>query len=144
MSEQEWIKSIIEARENFCLKIYKVAYFLDPRKQGRLLNDDDRVAAMEFVCELAEKLFSCKMLDMIASKISKECALYSAKKGFLEKVFFWKNVSAISPIAKWNGYCGRKELNKTAYKILRLPAATSAAVQRLFSCYSKVHTAKRN
>ena len=41
------------------------------------------------------------------------------------------------------GYCGRKELNKIAYKILRLPA-TSAAVERSFNCYSNVYTAKRN
>ena len=100
LSEQEEIKSIIEIREDFCIKIiHKAAYFLDPREQGRLLNDDDRVAALEFVCELAEKLSSCKMLDVSASKISEECALYSAKQGFFENVFLWKNVSAISPIA---------------------------------------------
>ena len=109
LSEQEKIKSIIEVREDFCIKIIqKAAYFLDPREQGRLLNDDDRVAAMEFVCELAEKLSSCKMLDVSAFKISVECALYSAKEGYFEKVFLWKNVSAISPIARWNGCCGRK------------------------------------
>ena len=67
---------------------------------------------MEFVCELTEKFSSCKMLDMSASKISEECALYSAKEGLIEKVFLWKNVSAFSPIAWWNGYCNRKELNK--------------------------------
>ena len=100
LSELEEIKSIIEAREDFCIKIiHKAACFLDPREQGRSLNDDNRVAAMEFVCELAEKLSSCKMLNMSASKISEECALYSAKEGFFEKVFLWKNVSAISPIA---------------------------------------------
>ena len=108
-----------------------------------MLNDDDRVAATEFVSDLAEKLSSCKMLDMSTSKISEECALYSAKEGFFKKVFLWKNVSAISPIAWWNVCCGCKELNKIASKILRLPAS-SAAVVRSFSCYSNVHTAKRN
>ena len=50
LSKQEEIKSIIEVKEDFCMKIiHKAAYFLDPREQGRLLNDDDRVAAMEFV-----------------------------------------------------------------------------------------------
>ena len=135
LAEQEEIKLVIEVREDFCIKIiHKAAYFLDPREQGRLLNDDDRVAAIKFVCEFAEKLSSCKILDVSASKFSEECALYSSKKEFFEKVFLWKNVSAISPIAWWNGYCGRKELNKIAFKILRLPA-TSAAVERLFSCY---------
>ena len=144
LSEQEEIKSIIEVGEDFCIKIInKAAYFLDPREQGRLLNDDDRVAAIKFVCELAKKLSSCKMLDVSASKISEECALYSAKEGLFEKFFLWKNISAISPITWWNGYCGRKELNKIACKILRLPA-TSAAVEQSFSCYSNVHTAKPN
>ena len=83
------------------------------------------------------------MLDVSALKLSEECALYSAKEGFFEKVFLWKNVSAISRIAWWNGYCGRRELNKIACKILRLPA-TSAAIKPSFSCYSNVHTAKRN
>ena len=106
LSEQQEIKSIIEVREDFCIKIiHKAAYSLDPLEQGRLLYDNDRVAAMEFFCELAEKLSSCKMLDVSASKISEECALYSAKEVFFEKVFLWKNVSAISPIAWWNGYC---------------------------------------
>ena len=58
-------------------------------------------------------------------------------------MFLRKNVSAIFPIAWWNGYCSRKELNKVTCKILRLPA-TSAAMERSFSCYSNVHTAKRN
>ena len=98
---------------------------------------------MEFVCEFAKKLSSCKLLDVRASKISEECALYSAKVGFFKKVFLWKNISTISPIAWWNGYCGRKELNKIACKILRL-LATSAAVERSFSCYSNVRPAKRN
>ena len=60
LSEQEEIRSIIEVREDFCIKIiHKAAYFLDLWEQGRLLNHDDRVATMEFVCELAEKWFSC-------------------------------------------------------------------------------------
>ena len=100
MSEQEEIKSIFEVREDFCIKIiHKAAYFLDTREQGRLLDDDDRVAAMKFDCELAEKLFFCKMLNVSASKISEECALYSAKERFFVKVFLWKKVSTISPIA---------------------------------------------
>ena len=78
LSEQEEIKSIIEIKKDFCIKIiHKAAYFLDSREQGRLLNGDDRVAAMEFVCELAEKLSSSKMLDVSTSKISEECALFS-------------------------------------------------------------------
>ena len=42
--EPEEMKSIIEVREDFCLKIiHKAAYFLDPRGQGRLRNNDERL-----------------------------------------------------------------------------------------------------
>ena len=109
LSEQEEIKSVIEVREDFCIKIiHKAAYFLDPREQGRLLNDDDRDAAIEFVCELAEKLSSCKMLDVSVFKICQECGLYSAKEGFFEKLFLWKNVSAISPLPGGMGIVAAK------------------------------------
>ena len=114
LSEQEEIKSIVEVREDFRIKIiHKAAYFFDPREQGRLLNGDDRVAAMEFVCELAEKLSFCKMLAVIASKISAKCALYSAEEGFFEKVFLWKNVSAISPncLVEWLLWLQKIKLN---------------------------------
>ena len=138
LSEQEEIKSNIELREDFCKKIiHKTAYCLDPRELGRLLYDDDRVAAMEFVCELAEKLSSCKMLIVSASKISEECALYLAKEGFFEKMFFWQNVSAISPIAWWNGYCGRKELNNIACKIFKITSkkrSCEVIVKLLLKC----------
>ena len=88
LSEQEETKSIIEVREHFCIKIiHKAAYFLDTREQRRLLNHDDRVVAMEFAGDLAEKLSSCKMLDASAFKIFEECALYSATEKFFEKVF---------------------------------------------------------
>ena len=40
-------------------------------------------------------------------------------------------------------YCGRKELNKIACKILRF-RAKSAALKQSFSCHSNVHTAKQN
>ena len=102
-SEQEEIKFIFDVREDFCIK--------------RLM----MMIELEFVCELAEKLSSCKMLNASASKIFEECAFYSDKEGYFEKAFLWKNVSPISPIAWWNGYCGRKQPNKIACKILRLP-----------------------
>ena len=77
--------------------IHNAAYFLNRREQGRLLNDDDRVAAMEFVCELTEKLSSCKMLDVSVSKISEECAIYSAKERFFEKIYFYARMFLLFP-----------------------------------------------
>ena len=54
--EQEAIATILDERESFCIKmIHKSAYFLDLRYHGQLLSDEDKFAAIQFVCELAEK-----------------------------------------------------------------------------------------
>ena len=57
--------------------------------------------------------------------------------------FLWKNIANISPVSWWNGYCTNQELSKIAGRLLKLPS-TTAAVERSFSCYSNIHTAKRN
>ena len=138
LSEQEEIKSTIEVREDFSIKIiHQAAYFLNPQEQGRLLNDDDRVAAMEFVCELVEKLF-CKMLDVSASKISEECALYSAKKNLLKRCFM-EECFCYFPNCLVEWVLWPQRTKKIACKILRL-SATSAAVERSFSCYTQMST----
>ena len=88
-SEQEEIKSILDAREDFCIKIiHKAAYFLDPREQGHLLNDDDKVAAMEFICGLAEKLSSSNMLNVNASQFPKSAHFIPRKKDFTRSRFY--------------------------------------------------------
>ena len=57
--------------------------------------------------------------------------------------FLWKNIANISPVFWWNGYCTNQELSKIGGRLLKLPW-TTAAVERFFSCYSNIHTAKRN
>ena len=49
----------------------------------------------------------------------------------------------IRPTAWWKGFCSNQELSKIASKILSLPS-TTAAVERSFSTYGNIHTAKRN
>ena len=57
--------------------------------------------------------------------------------------FLWKNFANISPVSWWNCYCNNQELSKIAGRLLKLPS-TTAAVEQSFSCYSYIHTAKRN
>ena len=44
--------------------IHESAYFLDPRYHGELLSDEDKLAAIQLVCELAEKFFTSELLDV--------------------------------------------------------------------------------
>ena len=142
--EQETIATILDTRENFCIKmIHKSAYFLDPRYHGELLSDENKLAAIQFVCEPAEKFSTSELLDVDSLKVQQDCILYAAKNGVFANSFLWKNVAKMSSVAWWNAYFSNQEITKMAIRILRLPA-TTAAVERSFSCYSNIHSAKRN
>ena len=123
--------------------IHKTADFLDPREHGILLCDEEKVAAMEFICGLAETFSSCELLTADSSKVYQDCVLYAAKDGFYAMPFLWKNIANICPVSWWNSYCTNQELSKIAGRLLKL-LLTTAAVERSFSCYSNIHTAKRN
>ena len=141
--KQETIATILDTRENFLhfKMIHKSAYFLDPRYHGELLSDEDKLAAIQFVCELAEKFSTSELLDVDSLKVQQDCILYAAENGVFANSFLWKNVAKMSPVAWWNAYFSNQEITKMAIKILRL-TATTAAVERSFSCYSNIHTAK--
>ena len=142
--EQETIATILDTRENFCIKmIHKSAYFLNPRYHGKLLSDEDKLAAFQFVCELAENFSTSELLDVDSLKVQQDCILCAAKNGVFANSFLWKNVAKMSPVIWWNAYFSNQETTKMAIRILRLPATTAAA-ERSFSCYSNIHSAKRN
>ena len=83
LQEQEKIANIFAEREEFCIKIiHKAAYFLDLCDHGILLCDEEKVAAIECICCLAETFFSCELLTVDSSKVHQDCVLYSAKDGF--------------------------------------------------------------
>ena len=142
-SEQLQVMDILAKRKDFCIHIvHKSAYLLDPRYHGMLLSDNDRVSAVEFICKLAETFAFCD-LSIDDDKIQENLALYTAREGFYSKSFLWKNVEKISPTAWWKGFCSTQELSKIACKLLNLPS-TTASVERSFSTYANIHTAKRN
>ena len=100
LPEQEEIATIFAEREEFCIKIiHKAAYFLDPHEHGMLLCDEEKVAAIEFICGLAETFSSCELLTVESSKVHQNCVLYSAKDGFYALPFLWKNIASISPVS---------------------------------------------
>ena len=139
-AERQVIEGIFTKRKEFCIHIvHKAAYMLHPRHHGLLLCDDDRVAAIEFICKFTENLAFCG-LNVNEDKVQENLALFSAKEGFFGKVFLWKNVEKIRPTAWWKGFCSNQELSKIASKILSLPS-TTAAVERSFSTYGNIHTA---
>ena len=120
--------------------IHKSAYFLEPRYHGKLLSDEDKLAAIQFVCELAEKFSTSELLDVDSLKVQLDCILYAAKNGVFAHSFLWKNDAKMPPVACWNAYFSNQEITEIAMRILRLPA-TTAAVERSFSCYSNIHSA---
>ena len=108
--ERETIATILDTRENFCIKmIYKSAYFLDPRYHGELLSDEDKLAAIQFVCELAEKYSTSELLDVNSLKVQQDCILYAAKTVLLltafcgrtlQKCLLWPDGTLIFPTKK--------------------------------------------
>ena len=108
-----------------------------------LLCEEEKVAAIEFICSNAETFSSCVLLTVDSSKVHQDCVLYSAKHGFYAMPLLWKNIANISPVSWWNGYCTNQELSKIAGRLLKLPS-TTAAVEQSFSCYTNIHSTKRN
>ena len=81
--EQAVIATILDEREKFCIKmIHKSAYLLDPRYHGELLSDENKLAAIQFVCELAEKFSTSELLDVDSLKFQQDCVLYATKNVF--------------------------------------------------------------
>ena len=108
-----------------------------------LLCNEEKVAAIECICGLAETFTSCELLTVDSSRVHQDCVLYFARDGFYAMPFLWKNIAYISPVTWWNGYCTNQELSKIAGRLLKLLSIT-AAVERSFSSYSNIHAAKRN
>ena len=91
LQEQEKIATIFAEREEFCIKIIdKAAYFLDSREHEMLLCDEEKVAAIEFLCGLAETFSFCELLTADSSKVHQDCVLHSAKDGFYAMLFCGK------------------------------------------------------
>lgn len=86
-----------------------------------------------------------KMPDVNESSILGDVANFVAKEGPFQKSFLWNSdtIEAISSIAWWRGLCSNTELSRLAVRFLELPA-TSAACERSFSSYSRIHTKNRN
>ena len=53
-----------------------------------LLCDEEKVAAIEFICGLAETFSSCELLTVDSTKVHQDCVLYSPKDGF----YGWANL----------------------------------------------------
>ena len=107
-AERQVIKGIFSKRKEFCIHIvHKAAYMLDPRHHGLLLCDDDRVAAIEFICKFTENLAFCG-LNVNEDKVQENLALFSAKEGFLAKYFFGKMWKRYAQLLGGKGFAQTK------------------------------------
>lgn len=96
--------------------------------------------AIEIIYKSAQKA-----PDINEAAILAEVANYTAKEGPFKKPFLWNTdtITAISPTAWWKGFFSNTELSRMASRFLELPA-TSAACERSFSSYSRIHSKSRN
>lgn len=129
------ILNAIEARKNNCLKpMHLAAYMLDPKSQGVELQEDEEIAAMEFIHGIGCQLNLDVMVDL---------ANYRAKEGLWGKAFVWNNIENIDAVVWWKGICKARPLGQVALRCLTAPC-TSAATERSFSKQGHIHNLKRN
>ena len=141
LQEQEKIATILAEKEEFCIKImHKTAYFLDPRGHGMLLCHEEKVTAIEFICGLAETFSYCELL---AVDLSSRLRSVFSKEWILCYAFFVEKHCRHFSSFLVERLLSNQELSKIASGLLKLPS-TTAAVEQSFSCYSNIHTAKRN
>jgi len=130
----------VSNRREICIKaVHKAANLLDPALEGKHLSEDDVAEAMEYICHLSQQFDSTDEEEVL-----QDLANYRSKDGLWRKDIIWKRAQKVSPSTWWKGICSsRRHLSCIASRILQLPA-TSAAVERSFSTYGNIHSAKRN
>ena len=138
--EEKQALAMFEKRKEFCVKdIHKAANMLDPRYCGKDIADEEHFEILQFILNMGSKLD--KLID--ASKLEIELGNYVAKSSKFANNKLWELAKTICPNDWWKAYNKHVSLGKLAISILNLPI-TTAAVERSFSTYSNIQTAKRN
>ena len=138
--EELQVQNHLSARRNFCIKaLHKAANLLDPNINGKDLTEEEQLEAVEFIANISEY-----MDDIDGAELLSDVAMYRANESIWSKPFIWDSARKLSAYIWWKGMCSsRKNLSTVAARILQMPA-TSAAVERSFSTYGNIHSARRN
>lgn len=138
--EETQAREYVSNRREFCIgALHKAANLLDPALEGKHLSEDDVTEAIEYICHISQQFDSVDEEEVL-----QDLANFRSKDGLWRKDIIWKCAQKVSPSTWWKGICSsRRHLSFIASRILQLPA-TSASVERSFSTYGNIHSAKRN
>ncbi|XP_050310949.1 uncharacterized protein LOC126746653 [Anthonomus grandis grandis] len=142
MMESQKICSILEKRENKCLKpVHLAAYLLEPNQRGNNLTEAENLVATEFIYETARRhpKYSSEV-----GLIMEALAQYKIRDGNLfAKEFVISSEKSMSEHIWWAGICASSKISRLAIDILNLPSSTAAS-ERTFSTYGFIHRQRRN
>lgn len=136
--EKQILEKATQRKEFAIAPIHLAAALLDPGSQGHLLSHAQQLEALEFIDQVASHMETVDSANVLV-----DLANYRAKEESWSKAFLWKCVDKITPVTWWKGMCGCSDLSQVAIRILTAPI-TSAATERSFSTFSRIHTKRRN
>lgn len=137
--EKKILHSFNERKTKSLKAVHYAADILNPASQGHRLTEEEIIDGTEFIDSIASR-----MQHIDDGQVMVDLAGYRSKgSGMWAKPFLWKSVDKLSPLTWWSGMCGSSQLCQVATKILSAPI-TSAATERSFSCFSWIHSKKRN
>ena len=152
--EKEYIFESAKYRNEFSLKkIHYSAFLLDPANEledrdskqpnernlpKAQLSDQQNSEAIEFLLETAHFMRNVDP-DAVLLDITK----YSCKLDAWSHKFSWKVANKIHPKTWWATFFKNTDLSKVAQRIFSMPT-TSAATERSFSTYGRIHSKGRH
>ena len=132
--------SVINNRREFCLgPIHYAANLLDPRFRGRILTEEETVAAEDKILAVAN------IEDLPADEVAADLLAYRTQSGtlFSSTRFIWNISYNTDPLTWWKGYAASQPLSSVAVILLSM-SATSAAVERTNKEFGLQKTKLRN
>lgn len=135
-SEKAELLDIFNRRRQLILHDSHLAcHLLDPKNQGKLLDENEKKRAMKFIITIGKLM---KLENLIV-----DLAEYIAKENFFDSEILWQSAEEMNSIVWWKGLCSTRALATLATRILNFPA-TSCSCERNWKDFSLIKTKKRN
>lgn len=140
LSDLQKMEKCFKYRFNMSIKpIHFAANLLDPRFQGRKLNDSQRMETFDYIQRLAQHL---QINDEEGSLLANVGEFRDHEKFFSHDVL-WAAARTYKPSSWWKGLCGEQLVAPLATRLLQLPCS-GAPAERNWSHQGGVHTDERN
>lgn len=138
--KKEDILALFDTRYKLLINpLHYAAVLLTPSDRGYSLSIEEQQVAMKFIHTVSKRIgLNTKILQELADYRSQQGSLWKKNESFV-----WENIEDVNPSSWWIGLCGSVALSRIAHMILTSPC-TSAATERSFSTFSRIHTKLRN